>query len=135
MSRYEEILKKHPTVVTQRIPMKSDFTTVYGYANGQFIGEFNNKATAKEAGAKATEKVFDQEGYENAKQAYNQAEENFDTEWKNALRSDHSELSDYVFNVLFAIAWRESHSYGYEAVERTLNDYVEIAFMTAHNFD
>lgn len=132
MSRYEEILEKYP-MVSQAMPTKRNFTIVYGYANGHCIGQFKSKPEAYKSGAKAAEEVFDEEGFEKAKQAYNQAKEDFDTEWKNTLRSDYSELSDYVFNLLFEIAWRESHDEGYEAVELTLRDYLEIANMVEHS--
>jgi len=108
-------------------PSREKFITYYGYASGKPLGEFTSKKQAEEAGAKSTEKRFDDEGYKAAKAAHDEHNRAVMDEWMKRLRAEHSEVNETIFDKAYALAHDRGHGSGHAEVEYHLADYVEFA--------
>jgi hypothetical protein len=106
---------------------RSDYTKYFGYAGGKSLGQFDSIADANKAGAKSTEKTFDEEGYRAADKAYRDHQGAIQTEWYNRVRAEYPEVNDAVFSAAYSLAYDRGHSSGYGEVELYISDYVEFA--------
>jgi hypothetical protein len=125
MSIYEDI--KTAAGAAPAYPHKNEFTSVFGYAYGQSIGSFPNKAAAEKAGAKTTEAAFDAPAFDAAKALYDAHYSAILTEWKARVRAEYPEINDKVFALIDGLAYEDGHSAGYHEVELYIDKYAEFA--------
>lgn len=125
MSIYDQVVADMG--IGPKYTSRKDYTKYFGYAAGNVIGKFDSTDEAKKAGAATTEKVFDKDAYDAANDAYRAHNTNIMQEWTRRLKVEHSEVNEATFNILYAAAYDDSHSYGLHEVEQKLGDYVELA--------
>jgi hypothetical protein len=106
---------------------RTDFTKYHGYANGKNIGTFDTKGEAIEAGAKTTEKVIDEDGFEVARDAYQAHQAKIMQIWKDRLRADNDDISNEVFDLVYDKAYDDGHSSGMSEVELQLDEGLDLA--------
>lgn len=106
---------------------RNDFTSYHGYAGGRVIGKFDTKTAAIDAGAATTEKTFDDEGFMAARAAYQAHQTKVQEAWIARLKAENPDISDEVFNLVYAEAYERGHSAGYGEVELYLDDGLDLA--------
>jgi hypothetical protein len=106
---------------------RSDFTKYHGYADGENIGTFDTITEAFDAGAKTTEKVFDEVGCRAADSAYREHQARIVQTWMDRLKAENKDISDEVFSLVYADAYERGHSCGHNEVELYLEEGLDLA--------
>lgn len=99
-------------------PKRSDYTKFYYYKGGRVLAE-NVEGAIKE-------KVFDEEEYKKANDAYNKENARLFEEFKKDLFADLGIADNPKAEKLFSIAWDKGHSGGYSEVYNEALDLVDL---------
>jgi hypothetical protein len=108
-------------------PPKANFRSYIGYAGGKCVGTFPTRTDANASGAKVVEEVFDADGYEAARQAYQERRIAAEAAWYKRVRAEYPEVNNATYSIIYARAWGEGHGAGYGEVEIYILEYVQFA--------
>lgn len=106
-------------------PEESSFTKFFGYKNGVMVYEGEYRPTVNDD-CGAWEKVFDQEGYDEARNVYGAEAARLEELFKQDLFEDFSISDNPKREKLYSIAYDKGHSYGYSEIYNVACDLVEL---------
>ena len=122
MSDYD---KKYKNTIPY--PSKDDYTTIFIYKAGRVIVEeklSTYKLNGKVDGVE--EKVVDKEGYDAAMKVYRAEDNRLFNQFKEDVLEENGLTNHPKAMKVFALAWEEGHSSGYENVAYYVDKYADL---------